>query len=158
MTAQRSLVRELWTRRVCLGASGIHRPDDTVTLVSFKRIDDSGLVVAERTALRNAAEFDEDDVIELDDVDPVQGPGGVLVFAGGTGWGSEGYVAVCEADEELRWLAVFDSANPFVLESVAAGANGELQIRSTYGALWRFPPNDPEGVVVERGEFGWGVV
>lgn len=71
------------------------------------------------------------------------------IFGGEGGSGSEGFVAITNADNgEIAWIAFFNESNPFeAIEFV-----GEHVVAKTnLGTYWRFPLDFPENVPFSYG-------
>lgn len=67
--------------------------------------------------------------------------------AGESDYGTDGFVAALHGEaKQLRWMAFFDSSNPF---SALELADGVLRAQSTSGLVWCFSTNDPTSVHVE---------
>ncbi len=71
---------------------------------------------------------------------------GVVVLAGEGGHGSDGFVAVTDLLNEIRWLAFFDFSNPFVSVRISGD---EVVAENNLGEFWFFPLDNPAQVRVE---------
>ena len=130
----------------CYSVNGIQFPDGTVqclhVTVAWGTPTKYTLAAGERTTLQQLEAADalyENScgvMAELTDA-----ASGLHVLAGECNLGGDGFVAVIEAaTNRLRWLAWFDSSNPFG-ELTLDGT--DLLATSTLGCRWRFPLADP---------------
>lgn len=70
----------------------------------------------------------------------------IVVIGGEGGMGSDGFVAVTDLSNQLRWLAFFDFSNPFVSVELS---NDEVVGKNNLGEVWRFPLENPSNIRVE---------
>jgi hypothetical protein len=70
----------------------------------------------------------------------------VVVIGGEGGMGSDGFVAVTDLSNQLRWIAFFDFSNPFVSVELLAD---EIVGKNNLGEVWRFPLKNPSKITVE---------
>ena len=109
------------------------RPAGTVTLVGKGRTQLQSHAPLESTALMPSCRFED----RAKDI---------VVTAGEAGMGSDGFVAVADLSNQLRWIAFFDFSNPFVSVEISSD---EVVGRINLGERWRFPLANPSGVRIE---------
>jgi hypothetical protein len=135
----------------CLSQNGLHYPNDTIALLRFDRPTGQDCVTAsvKNTIAASQVTAGRENLFPLH---TVAASDRRSVSCGESGWGSAGFVAMRNHQEELLWIAFFDFSNPFD----RVEEQGRLVIaRSTFGAIWTFDHDAPTRVVVTRGEVGW---
>lgn len=109
------------------------RPPGTITLAGQGRTSLDSLGSLELTSVMPSCRA-EDKAKDL------------VVIGGEGGMGSDGFVAVTDFANCLRWIAFFDFSNPFV--SVALSGD-EVLAKNNLDETWHFPLVSPSQIKVE---------
>lgn len=117
----------------CIEPCDQPRPVGTMTLVGKGRTQLQSHAPLESTGLMSSCRFEDR-------------AKGIVVTAGEAGMGSDGFVAVADLSNQLRWIAFFDFSNPFVSVEILGD---EVLGKNNLGEAWHFPLSNPSRVRVE---------
>lgn len=147
------LIQQRWNDEECPLFDGILFGDGDIVLMECRtHVRDSRLETIVRPLARSSLgsflDYNPEGWVSITPMASFDGESGGLVVTCGEGaQGGDGFVAVCEADDQrLKWLAFFQGSNPFKRVTVE---HDRVVAVSTHDHVWTFPLDRPELVSVD---------
>ena len=138
----------LWENEECPILNGVIFADGTVDLVKPhdqpRPFGTVNLKCQERTSINCQTKLQLTGVIPSCRAE--DGAKGVVAIGGEGGMGSDGFVAITDLANRLRWIAFFDFSNPFVSVGIESE---EVIAKNNLGERWHFPLANPSRINVE---------
>jgi hypothetical protein len=137
----------LWLKGECPILNGVMFADGFVQCVEPceqpRPLGIITLVAKERTPIEQHTPFETTGLIRLCRAEDQRR--GLVVIGGEAGMGSDGFVALTDTSNQLRWIAFFDFSNPFVsVKLFSDKVIGENNLAET----WRFSLENPSQIQV----------
>jgi hypothetical protein len=145
-------VSRYWEKDLCPIINGIIYADGSIKILAARKASKNIYIPAykETTSINELNKNGELKFTNLYKRDPIYiVTMNLLVYCGETGFGGEGFVAVCEKNdnnEDFKWIALFDYSNP--MEKVEY-VNKKIVAYSNLGHRWSFETTNPENIMVE---------